>query len=176
MIDNIANSVPSNVVITQASKKKLGEILVEQKLLTKEELEAVLAIQRTEGGRLGDILVKQKLVSMEDLLSILSVQFNVPVYDLKKRDIKADALASISEEVARKNTVIPLEVSKVLSFNGFPDDVRLTDFPPKREKNSISWLRPPRLTAPSIYLSRRERMEQNLNNSSCPRYQTGNRQ
>jgi type II secretory ATPase GspE/PulE/Tfp pilus assembly ATPase PilB-like protein len=127
MIDNITNSVPSSVIISQASKKKLGEILVEQKLLTQVELEAVLSIQRAEGGRLGDILVKQKLVSMEDLLAVLSVQFNVPVFDLRKKEIQVEALALISEEVARKNTIIPIEVAEdtLIVAMAFPDDVRL---------------------------------------------------
>ncbi|MCR4393511.1 MAG: ATPase, T2SS/T4P/T4SS family, partial [Dehalococcoidales bacterium] len=126
MIDNVSNGTPSNLIIAQVSKKKLGEILVEQKLITPEELEQVLELQRKEGGRLGDILVKQGLVSMEDLLSILSVQFNVPVADLKKQQFKSEALSLIPEELARRYTIIPLDVvdDTLIIAMAYPDDVR----------------------------------------------------
>jgi len=126
MFDNVSNGTPSNLIIAQVSKKKLGEILVEQKLITPEELEQVLELQRKDGGRLGDILVKQGLVTMEDLLSILSVQFNVPVADLKKQQFKSEALSLIPEELARRHTIIPLDVidDTLIIAMAYPDDVR----------------------------------------------------
>jgi type II secretory ATPase GspE/PulE/Tfp pilus assembly ATPase PilB-like protein len=126
MMRHIPNGIPSNIMIAEASKKKIGEILVEQKLITSEELDEVLAIQRKEGGRLGDIMVKQHLVSMEDMLAVLSVQFNVPLADLKKQQVRPDALALIPEEVARKNTIIPLELIEdtLIVAMAYPDDVR----------------------------------------------------
>jgi type II secretory ATPase GspE/PulE/Tfp pilus assembly ATPase PilB-like protein len=126
MIDNITSGTPSSVVIAQASKKKLGEILIEKQLITPDELNQVLEIQHRDGGRLGDILVKQELVKIEDLLTTLSVQFNVPVCDLKKQQIEQETISYIAEEMARKYTIIPVELvdDNLIIAMAFPDDVR----------------------------------------------------
>ena len=50
------------VTMDRASKKSLGEMLIEEKLITPEQLESALAQQRQKGGKLADILLKQGLV------------------------------------------------------------------------------------------------------------------
>jgi general secretion pathway protein E len=113
-----------NELIT-SSNKKLGEILVERNLISPEDLSAALVIQRREGGRLGEILIKQGLVTNEDLISVLSSQFQVPIADLKKTEIQPQVLAMVSEEVARKHSIIPLEMDEdcLKIAMAFPDDV-----------------------------------------------------
>ena len=43
------------------SKKSLGEMLIEEKIITSQQLESALAIQRQKGGRLNDILFSELL-------------------------------------------------------------------------------------------------------------------
>ncbi|MBN1191105.1 MAG: type II/IV secretion system protein [Dehalococcoidales bacterium] len=126
MIYNRTNSIPAINIMGQASKKKLGEILIEKQMITQQELSEVLAIQHNEGSRLGEILVKQGYISMEELMSILSSQFNVPVVDLKKIEVQPRALALVPEEIARKSNIIPLELDddSLLLGMAFPDDVQ----------------------------------------------------
>jgi general secretion pathway protein E len=125
MIDNQAFSTSVSSLIAQASKKKLGEMLVEQNLITQQQLDNVLAIQVKEGGRLGQILVKQQIVSVHDLLAALSIQYNVPVIDLKKKSIQARAIELIPEEIARKSPLIPVELveDSLVVAMAYPDDV-----------------------------------------------------
>jgi type II secretory ATPase GspE/PulE/Tfp pilus assembly ATPase PilB-like protein len=126
IIFNRQNAIPAASVIGQASKKRLGEILIDKQLITEKELEEVLAIQQKEGSRLGEILVNQGYINMEDLMIVLSGQFNVPVVDLKKVDVQPQALALVSEEIARKSNIIPLEIENdsLLLAMAFPDDIR----------------------------------------------------
>jgi type II secretory ATPase GspE/PulE/Tfp pilus assembly ATPase PilB-like protein len=125
MIDNKSFSSSFSSLIAQASKKKLGEMLVEQKIITQKQLDSVLAIQSKEGGRLGQILVKEKIVNVHDLLSVLSIQYNVPVIDLKKKIIQSRAIELIPEEIARKSPLIPVEVveDSLVVAMAYPDDV-----------------------------------------------------
>ena len=111
MIDKMTNGTSFNSVIAQSSNKKLGELLLEQKIITSEELAgSLLAIQQKDGGRLGDIMIKQGLVKMDDLLAVLSLQYNLPVADIKKQQFQPEALGLIPEEIDRKNSIVPLEL------------------------------------------------------------------
>jgi len=100
----------SAVVTSQTQRKSLGEMLVEQKLITGEQLENALQLQQTQGRRLDDILVDQGLVKAEGLAQVLSIQMNVPLIDLKRHMVQPDALRLIPEEIARRHTLIPLNV------------------------------------------------------------------
>ncbi|MBA7624071.1 hypothetical protein ES703_31475 [subsurface metagenome] len=100
----------SAVVTSQTQRKSLGEMLVEQKLITGEQLENALQLQQTQGRRLDDILVDQGLVKPEGMAQVLSIQMNVPLIDLKRHMVQPDALRLIPEEIARRHTLIPLNV------------------------------------------------------------------
>lgn len=92
------------------TRKRLGEMLIQAKLLTPEELERALELQRGDYKRLGDILVKQGMVSPENLAMTLSLHLNLPLIDLKRHTVQPDALRLIPEEMARKHNLIPLDI------------------------------------------------------------------
>jgi general secretion pathway protein E len=95
---------------TKTAKKTLGEMLVENKLLTAEQLDSALKLQQQQGGKLGEILIKQGLIKAEELATVLSVGLNLPLIDLKRHMVQPDALRLIPEDMARKHTLIPLDV------------------------------------------------------------------
>ena len=92
-----------------SGRKSLGELLVEEKLITLEQLDNVVNIQQKQGGRLSEILLSQGLVKAQDLAAVLSVQLNVPLIDLQRHKIQPEALRLIPEDVARRHTLIPLD-------------------------------------------------------------------
>ncbi|MBN1643730.1 MAG: type II/IV secretion system protein [Dehalococcoidales bacterium] len=92
------------------SRKSLGELLVEEKLITPEQLDNAIKIQQMQGGRLSEILVNQGVVKDKDLAAILSVKLNIPLIDLQRHKIQPEALRLIPEDTARKHTLIPLDV------------------------------------------------------------------
>ncbi len=97
------------ILINRATRKSLGEMLVEENLITTEQLENALELQRRQGGKLSEILTSQGLVKAEDLATVLSVQLNVPLIDLKRHMIQPNALRLIPEDMARKHILIPLD-------------------------------------------------------------------
>ena len=75
------------------AKKGLGDILIEENLITPEQLEAALEAQRQHGGRLSDILLEQGAIKTEQMAIVLSIQLNMPLIDLKRHTVQPRALA-----------------------------------------------------------------------------------
>ena len=113
-------------VTGKTPRKSLGEMLVEQKFITGEQLDDALKLQQVQGGRLGDILVKQGLVKAEELAQVISIQLNVPLIDLKRHMVHPDALRLIPEDMARKHTLIPLDVigDSLVVVMADPEDIQ----------------------------------------------------
>jgi len=97
-------------VTDKRGQKSLGEMLVEQSLITAEQLENALELQRRQGRKLSEILVNRGMVKAEELAVVLSIQLNVPLIDLKRHVVQPGALSLIPEDMARKHTLIPLDV------------------------------------------------------------------
>ncbi len=95
-------------------------------MITAEQLESALELQRQNGTKLADILVKQGVVKAEDLAAVRSVQLNVPLIDLKRHVIQPEALRLIPEDMARKHTLIPLDVvgDSLVVVMADPEDIR----------------------------------------------------
>jgi general secretion pathway protein E len=117
---------PDGKALIGASHKTLGELLIALKLISPENLKDALIAQQQMGGRLGEILVKRGLVSEADVMAAISLQSNLPIVDLKDQKIDSSVLQLVAEGIARKSTVIPVEVdgdTLVLAM-AYPDDVR----------------------------------------------------
>jgi len=112
--------------IDKTTKKSLGEMLIEEKLITPEQLESATAIQRQSGGRLSDILVKTGVIKPEELAVILSIQLNLPLIDLKRHTVQPRALRLIPEEMARKYMFIPMDIvnDSLMVVMADPEDMR----------------------------------------------------
>jgi MSHA biogenesis protein MshE len=89
-------------------KLRLGELLVEQKLLTPEQLQQAVTHQRQRGGQLGWILVEMDLLTEEQILRALSEQLLLPVMDLRQYQFEAEAVRLLPEAQARRHKAIVL--------------------------------------------------------------------
>ncbi len=90
--------------------KRLGQLLLEQKLITPEGLEQAVAEQRKTGQLLGATLVKLGLVSEEALLDCLHRQLGLTLVDLASLDIEESTVALIKEDMAKKYLALPIAV------------------------------------------------------------------
>jgi type II secretory ATPase GspE/PulE/Tfp pilus assembly ATPase PilB-like protein len=97
-------------IANRAARKSLGEMLVEENLITPEQLESALEQQRQHGGKLSEILINQGLVKAEKLAAVLSIHLNMPLIDLKRHTVQPHALRLIPEDMARKHALIPLDI------------------------------------------------------------------
>ncbi len=90
--------------------KSLGDILVEADLISAEELGQALDKRLREGKRLRDILAEDEMVTPEQFATALSIKLNMPLIDMKRHTVQPEALRLVSEETARKHTLIPLAI------------------------------------------------------------------
>ncbi len=89
-------------------KQKLSELLVEKKLLTKEQLKHALQVQQEKNLPLPRLLVDLGFVSEKDLLSVLSENLNIPPVDLSRIEIDPTLARLIPREVAQHYEVVPI--------------------------------------------------------------------
>ncbi|MDP1854030.1 MAG: ATPase, T2SS/T4P/T4SS family [Candidatus Omnitrophota bacterium] len=86
----------------------IGEILLKQGKINSKQLDEVLQEQRATGKPLGDILVQSKIVSEEEVVLLLSEQLKIPYVDLNSYSIDAGVLSFMPEAAARKFEAMPL--------------------------------------------------------------------
>jgi type IV pilus assembly protein PilB len=95
-------------VATPALRKKLGEVLVEQGAITEAQCLEALEIQKKTGKLLGEIFVDERMISEEDLFSILSEQLGYPHVWLRKGLVDPKIIHIIPKEKALLYNVIPM--------------------------------------------------------------------
>ena len=95
-----------------STDNRLAGFLLEQRLISKEQLQKALEVQADEGGHLGEVLVRKGLVSEDDVAFAISGQFNVPLLSSKTGAIRPEENQGleklISRQFALRNTILPL--------------------------------------------------------------------
>ncbi len=91
------------------SHKRLGDLLLEEKLITLEQLAEALKVQTEEGGFLGKILVEKGFIKQEVVSSCLAKQCKIPHINLVEYDISSEVIHLIPEEVCRKKFLLPID-------------------------------------------------------------------
>ncbi len=90
-------------------RRKIGEILIEDGLLTPEQLDEALEHQKTHGGLLGQILIEKEFVSEDHLISALGKQLKMPFLPLKNYSINPDMAGLLEADFCYKNFVVPFD-------------------------------------------------------------------
>ena len=94
------------------ARVRLGDLLVEAHIVTREQLEDALALQKQDGRRIGTLLVEAGLVSETQVTQILSQQLSVPWVSLYHIDFSRQLLNLVPREVAERHCLIPIFVRR----------------------------------------------------------------
>ena len=109
-----------------AYKVLLGEILIQRKRVTREQVEGALQIQKEKGGFIGEILVNLGLLDERDIVVALVIQCGLPYIAVNKYAIDPQIVRLIPQEVAQKEKVIALdrigEILSVVMVNPLTDE------------------------------------------------------
>ncbi|MDD4953776.1 MAG: ATPase, T2SS/T4P/T4SS family [Candidatus Omnitrophica bacterium] len=89
-------------------KDHLTEILIHNHLITQEQLDQALEVQKQKGGRLSDIIVNLKFIQESEFISTISQGLGLPLMDLKRFKIDYEIVKIIPIDVARKYQIIPV--------------------------------------------------------------------
>jgi MSHA biogenesis protein MshE len=122
----LRNPAPETSTRQRLRKLRLGEILVEQNVLSPETLARGLAAQKSSGRKLGRVLTELGLAKEEAISHALSRQFNIPFVDLQRLQLPKESTTLLSESQARR--------LRALALGSTPTSVRVamadpTDLP-----------------------------------------------
>ena len=115
--------------MARPEKIRLGDLLIEQGLLTSEQLKQVLEEQKRSGRRLGRIIVDCAFVTEEAISRALARQLRAVYVDLKNFQPQPQLIKQLSEAQARRFRVIVLDESDGRLRVGFadPTDMQVYD-------------------------------------------------
>jgi type IV pilus assembly protein PilB len=88
---------------------RLGETLVRDGLLSREQLQQALIEQKASKHRLGYVLVKLGLVPELEITKLLARQHRMPAVDLSRFEVDPKILKLVPAEMAAKGVVLPLK-------------------------------------------------------------------
>src|SRR5205809_2832566 len=92
-----------------ATAVRIGDLLMREGLITKEQLDKALQEQKQNGTRVGYNLVKLGFIPETELTKMLARQYKMPAVDLSKFNVDPKIAKLIPGEMALKNLVLPLK-------------------------------------------------------------------
>ena len=112
-----------------SKKIRIGDLLVQNQVISHEQLMAALAEQKKTGRKLGRTLIDLKFISETELLNFLSRQLQIPFLNINQYPRKPDVIKIIPESIARRFRVLLLEnnANDVLLAMADPTDLLSID-------------------------------------------------
>jgi type IV pilus assembly protein PilB len=103
-------ALPNPLPLTRIdeTKKPLGRLLVEQGVLTLEQLEEALTEKETSGARLGEILVQRHWLTSADVARALAEQHELEFMELANAEVDPGAASLLPEKFARRYGALPI--------------------------------------------------------------------
>ncbi|MHC4606374.1 MAG: GspE/PulE/PilB domain-containing protein [Planctomycetota bacterium] len=104
------------VNVRRLARKMLGEILIEEGLVTQEQVQEALRKQQETAELLGECLVRLGFVQETDIARALAKQFGLPFIEADQYDIQRDVVSLIPSDMMLHNGFIVLDkIGKVLT-------------------------------------------------------------
>ena len=111
----------------------IGKLLLMNGLITVDQLEYALKIQKQKGKKLGDTLIELGYVKERDLMRILSSRLKVEYVEVSNYPVKKEAVDLLKQDYCQKHIVIPIDcnekgvtVATIDPMNFFlADDIRI---------------------------------------------------
>ncbi|HSJ65616.1 MAG TPA: ATPase, T2SS/T4P/T4SS family [Gemmatimonadaceae bacterium] len=92
-----------------AATERIGDLLLREGLITRDQLEKALVEQRQSGSRIGYALIKLGFLNELDLTRMLARQFRMPAVDLSKFEVDPRITKLVPADLALKHLVLPLK-------------------------------------------------------------------
>lgn len=98
------------MVLEVLRKKYLGEVLLNKRYITKEQLSECIKESLERKQKVGQVLISKGYITEEALLECLSISLGVEYRKLEDIIVGREVLSEIQESVARKYLAVPLEI------------------------------------------------------------------
>ena len=90
-------------------ERRLGDMLVQDQVISRDTLDIAMSQQAERGGSLGRILIESGYANEWELAATLGKQLNVPFITLSHYEIDPDILTSIPDDIVRKYQIVPID-------------------------------------------------------------------
>ncbi len=114
--------------------KQLKEFLLDSETIEKDKIGRVFDEAEKGGKKMGELLLEKKLITVEDLGKLYAYIAGVPFVNLEKQIVSRDILQIIPEPIAKKYKIVAFDKTdnslKVAMLN--PDDLQTIDFIKKK--------------------------------------------
>ncbi|MFQ5642083.1 MAG: GspE/PulE family protein [Thiogranum sp.] len=104
---------------------RIGDLLVEHKMISEAQLQDALAEQKKSGRKLGRVLIESGFVDEDRLLVLLSEQLDIPYVDLSRFELNPELIRRLPETHARRYRALVLRETPtgLLVGMGDPTDI-----------------------------------------------------
>ena len=109
MPPTIAQMSSGPITLGQINEAKLGAVLVEQSLISQEQLQKTLKFQQQTGGRLGQLLVDNYFIAEALLTAIVARKLHIPFVSLENFLFRNDLVKLLPEAVVRRLRALVLD-------------------------------------------------------------------
>lgn len=90
-------------------KRKIGEILIANGLITRDVLSEALAHQQKHGGNITQYMIANGYLKEEDLAKCISIQFGYPYLPLRAYEIPLSIIKMVPVSIVKKHWLIPVD-------------------------------------------------------------------
>lgn len=91
-------------------KKRMGDLLVQAGMITQKQLEEAIKKQKATNKKIGEIVVEMGWVTEQNIIEVLEFQLGIPHVDLSRYFIDPRATSLITESLAKRYMLIPLQI------------------------------------------------------------------
>ena len=112
-------------VVLRLQKKRLGELLIEQGLLSQDQLRKLLSEQKAANMRLGKLIVQQGIASEEQIIDLISKQLKIEKYGIENYSDTSGLSGIFTVETAREYNAVPLMKRGSLMKVASPDPLNI---------------------------------------------------
>ncbi len=91
------------------ARKKIGELLIEKGFITENELDFGLDMQKQTHEKLGEVFINNQIITAEELAQTLGVQLGVDFVDLTRLSVPEELSEIVRRNIAKQNRLVPVK-------------------------------------------------------------------
>ena len=91
---------------------RLGDLLISAGLITEEQLQEGLRLQKGTGKRLGTVLLENGFITESELIEALQMQLGIEFIDLSKVNIPTELVQMVPKNIAKQYQVVPVRAAR----------------------------------------------------------------
>jgi general secretion pathway protein E len=97
----------------QSLETRIGRLLIKNSGLKEKDLEDVLRIQKETNKKIGEILIEKKILKASDVAKALSLQLGLPfLEEIPTQDISPEVVKDINIQFCRENQILPIMITE----------------------------------------------------------------